>query len=70
MLVGLIIGDLLTLVVIMLVVSGVVYFFFMRRQGKTFREAIFNWPMVGVAGVVALLLLFTHPTLVSLLTII
>jgi hypothetical protein len=66
LLIGLIVGELLTLVVVMLVVSGVVYFFFMRRQGKSFREAIFNWPMVGVAGVVALLLLFTRPDLVSL----
>ena len=64
----LIVGDLLTLVLAVLVVSGVVYFFFMRRRGKTFREAIFNWPMVGVAGVVALLLLLTHPDLVNLLT--
>ena len=59
----------------MLVVSGVSYLIFsylsfMLRQGISFRETIFNGPMVAVAGVVALLLLFTHPTFVSLLTII
>jgi hypothetical protein len=54
----------------MLVVSGVSYLFFIPRHGMTFRETIFNGPMVAVAGVVALLLLFTHPTFVSLLTII
>jgi hypothetical protein len=51
--------DLLILAVTMLVVSGVVYLFLRRRQAVTFREAIFNWPMDGVAALVALVLLFT-----------
>jgi hypothetical protein len=51
--------DLLRLALIVLVVSWVGHLFLMRRKGVTFREAIFNWPMVAVAGVVALLLLFT-----------
>jgi len=51
--------DLFALAVIMLVVSVVSYHFVLRRQGVAFREAIFNWPMDAVAGVVALLLLFT-----------
>jgi cation transport ATPase len=53
--------DLLRLALIILVVSGAGYLFLMRRQGITFRETMFNWPMVAVAGVVALLLLFTAP---------
>jgi hypothetical protein len=47
----------LALAVLMLVASGVVYVFLSRRQEVTFQEAIFNWPMAAVAGVVALLLL-------------
>jgi len=58
---GMAFRDLLRLTLIILVVSGVSYLYFMRRQGVTFREAIFNWPMVAVAGVVALLLLITAP---------
>jgi len=58
---GIAFRDLLRLTLIMLVVSGVSYLYFMRRQGVTFRETMFNWPMVVVAGVVALLLLFTAP---------
>jgi hypothetical protein len=54
------IRDLLRLAVIILVTSGVVYLFLMRRQGVTFRETIFNWPMVAVAGAVALLLQFWY----------
>jgi hypothetical protein len=50
--------DLLRLAVIMLVASGVAYLFLMRRQGVTFREVIFNWPMAAVAGVVAFVLRF------------
>jgi len=50
------ISDMITLAVIMLVASGVVYVFLRRRQEVTFQEAIFNWPMAAVAGVVALLL--------------
>jgi hypothetical protein len=59
--------DLLRLALIILVVSGVGYLFLMRRQGVTFRETLFNWPMVAVAGVVALLLLFTNFSLLGLL---
>jgi hypothetical protein len=47
--------HMLALAVIMLVASGVVYVFLRRRQEVTFQEAIFNWPMAAVAGVVALL---------------
>jgi hypothetical protein len=66
-LLGVALGDLLTLAVIVLLASGVRYLFFMRNQRVYFREAIFNWPMVAVAGVAALLLFFTRPTLLSLL---
>jgi hypothetical protein len=52
------IRDLLRLAGIMLVASGVTYLFLMRRQEVTFREAMFNWPMDAVAGVVALLFWF------------
>ena len=52
---------------IMLVVSGVGYLVFMRRQGVAFRKAIFNWPVVAVTAVVALLLLFTDLSFLSLL---
>jgi hypothetical protein len=65
------ISDLVTLaliMLIMLVLSVVGYLGFMRRQGVAFREAIFNWPVVAVAGVVALLLLFTHFSFLSLLS--
>jgi hypothetical protein len=58
--IGLAIRDLLRLALIVLVVSWVGHLFLMRRQGVTFREAIFNWPMVAVAGVVVLLLLATE----------
>jgi uncharacterized membrane protein len=58
---GMAFRDLLRLTLIILVVSGFSYLYFMRRQGVTFRETMFNWPMVAVAGVVALLLLFTAP---------
>jgi hypothetical protein len=68
LLAALAIGDLLTLAVIMLIVSGVVYLFLMRRRGKTLRETVFNWLMVAGAGIIALLLFFTHSDLVSLLT--
>src|SRR5215204_6340238 len=54
--------DLLPFAVIMLVASEVVYLSLLRRrQEVTFQEAIFNWPMAAVAGVVALLLLLIWP---------
>jgi len=59
-------SDLFGFAVIMLLVSGVVYLFVMRRQGVSFREAIFNWQMSAVAGVVALLLLFTDLSFLGL----
>jgi hypothetical protein len=58
---GMAFHDLLRLApitLIILVVSGVGYLVFMRRQGVAFRKAMFNWPVVALAGVVALLLLF------------
>lgn len=58
---GMAFRDLLRLTLIILVVSRFSYLYFMRRQGVTFRETMFNWPMVAVAGVVALLLFLTAP---------
>ena len=55
------IHDLLRLApitLIILVVSAVGYLFFMRRQGVAIRKSIVNWPVVALAGGVALLLLF------------
>jgi hypothetical protein len=43
-----------------LLVSGVVYATF-RRDGATFGEVLFSWPVVIVAGVVALLVLISQP---------
>jgi hypothetical protein len=53
------IRDLLRLAVIVLLASGIVYLYLRRREGVAFQEAIFNWPMVVVAGVAALLLQFS-----------
>jgi hypothetical protein len=58
---GLALRDLLRLTLIILVVSGAGYLFLMCRQEVSFRETMFNWPMVAVASVVTLLLLFTAP---------
>jgi hypothetical protein len=37
--------------------SGGAYYVSAREEGVTFREALFNWPLVALAGVVALLIL-------------
>jgi hypothetical protein len=40
----------------LLLISGV-YYVTARKDGTTFRESIFNWPMVILAGIVAVLAL-------------
>jgi hypothetical protein len=37
--------------------SGGAYYVTAREKGATFREAVFNWPLVALAGIVALLIL-------------
>jgi hypothetical protein len=50
------VGSLVGFALIVGLVGGLAYLlFFIRREGATFQEAFFNWPMVAVAGVVALL---------------
>jgi len=36
---------------------GGVYYVMARKDGVTFHEAIFNWPLVILAGIVAFLIL-------------
>ena len=46
----------LSLVALLLLLGGV-YYVTARKDGVTFREAIFNWPLVIVAGLIAFLYL-------------
>ena len=52
--------SLIIVAAFVLLVSGVVYAT-TRRDGATFGEIIFSWAMVIVAGVLALLVLFSQP---------
>jgi len=36
-----------------LLVVGTIYYATARKRGVTFREAVFNWPMVTLAGLLA-----------------
>jgi hypothetical protein len=36
---------------------GGVYYAIARKNGVTFREAVFNWPMVSTAGGIAVVFL-------------
>jgi hypothetical protein len=38
---------------VIILVVGAIYYFIARKRGVTFREAIFNWPMVILAGLAA-----------------
>ena len=42
----------------LILLLGGVYYATARKGGVTFREAVFNWPLVIVAGIVAFLSLF------------
>jgi hypothetical protein len=46
----------LPLAALLLVLSGV-YYLTARKEGATFREALFNWPMVCVAAFVLVIYL-------------
>jgi len=46
----------LNLAVLILLLGGV-YYVTARKEGVTFREAVFNWPLVILAGGVVFLLL-------------
>jgi hypothetical protein len=36
-----------------ILVAGTIYYAISRKRGVTFREAVFNWPMVILAGLAA-----------------
>jgi len=42
-------------VALVILVLGLVYFVTSRERGVTFREAVFNWPLVILAGLATLL---------------
>jgi hypothetical protein len=48
------IGSAVGVAAILLILGGV-HYVFARKQGVTFREAIFNWPLVIVTSIVAFL---------------
>ena len=50
--IGMAINALIATSLIILVV-GAIYYVIARKRGVTFREAVFNWPMVILAGVAA-----------------
>jgi len=53
---GLVFGILAMFVVAaLLLLLGGVYYVTSRKKGVTFREAVFNWPLVILAGLVAFL---------------
>ena len=39
----------------LILLLGGVYYITARKEGVTFREAVFNWPLVILAGIVAFL---------------
>jgi hypothetical protein len=47
----------LSVAALVLLVGGLYYLSLIRHGAITFRESIFNWPMVIVAGVIAVLIL-------------
>jgi hypothetical protein len=42
-------------VTVLILLPGGIYYVSARTEGATFRESIFNWPLVTLAGIVALL---------------
>jgi len=42
-------------VAVLILLLGGVYYITARKEGVTFREAVFNWPLVILAGIVAFL---------------
>jgi len=38
---------------VIILVLGAIYYVVARKRGVTFREAVFNWPMVILAGLAA-----------------
>jgi hypothetical protein len=50
--IGMAINALIATAVIILV-AGAIYYAISRKRGVTFREAVFNWPMVILAGLAA-----------------
>ena len=40
---------------VLILLPGGIYYVSTRTEGATFRESIFNWPLVTLAGIVALL---------------
>jgi hypothetical protein len=42
-------------VAVLILLLGEVYYVTSRKDGVTFREAVFNWPLVILAGIVAFL---------------
>ncbi len=50
--------DALTLAVVLLFLAGV-YYATDRKNGTTFREAAFNWPMAVLAAILTVLILAT-----------
>jgi hypothetical protein len=48
------VGDMFGLAGLILMVGGV-YYVTARKNGVTFREAIFNWPLVALAGIATFL---------------
>ena len=45
------------LLVALILLLGGVYYAIARKNGVTFREAVFNWPMVSTAGGIAVVFL-------------
>ena len=45
------------LLVALILLLGGVYYAIARKNGVTFREAVFNWPMVSMAGGIAVVFL-------------
>lgn len=50
------IGIMLVVAALLLLIGGV-YYVTSRKDGVTFREAIFNWPLVILVGIVVFLIL-------------
>ncbi len=48
---------LVLLLVALILLLGGVYYAIARKDGVTFREAVFNWPMVSTAGGIAIVFL-------------